>query len=38
MTEQSREKVCRKIVQDKLLLALPLGQVLEIDTYHGFNP
>jgi SAM-dependent methyltransferase len=33
MTEQSREDVCRKIVQDKLLLALPFAQVLAIDTY-----
>lgn len=33
MITQSREDVCRKIVQNKLLLALPLGQVLEIDTY-----
>jgi SAM-dependent methyltransferase len=33
MITQSREDVCRKIVRNKLLLALPLGQVLEIDTY-----
>ena len=33
MTEQSREDVCRKIVQDKLLLALPFAQVIAIDTY-----
>ena len=33
MTEQSREDGCRKIVQDKQLLALPFAQVIAIDTY-----
>lgn len=33
MTEQSREDVCKKVMQNKLLLALPLDQVMEIDTY-----
>lgn len=33
MIIQSREEVCRKIVQDKFLLALPLEQMIAVDTY-----